>query len=170
MSSVYAAVLILNPCNRTRYIKTHWPKKWSKPVLVKVKKLWERYRERVIITPTPPAFSHDSLSHEIPELDAFDRIALSLTAVARPASQDEFEDYNSLESYDPGKKGALAWWCQDTQRQRWPRLSLMAIDILSIPPMSDEPERVFSGGRRTVSWDRAQMEAETIEMRECLKY
>jgi hypothetical protein len=46
----------------------------------------------------------------------------------------------------------------------------MAIDILSIPPMSDEPERVFSGGRRTVSWDRAQLEVETIEMRECLKY
>jgi hypothetical protein len=110
------------------------------------------------------------LSHEIPELNAFDRIALSLTAVARPASQDEFENYNSLESYNPGKKGALAWWCQDTQRQRWPRLSLIAINILSIPPMSNEPERVFSGGRRTVSWDRAQMEAETIEIRECLKH
>ena len=46
----------------------------------------------------------------------------------------------------------------------------MAIDILSIPLMSDEPERVFSGARRTVSWDRGQIEAETIEMRECLKH
>jgi len=46
----------------------------------------------------------------------------------------------------------------------------MAIDILSIPPMSDEPERVFSGARRTVSWDRGQMELETIERRECLKH
>ena len=46
----------------------------------------------------------------------------------------------------------------------------MAIDILSIPPMSDEPERVFSGARRTVSWDRGQIEPETIEMRECLKH
>jgi hypothetical protein len=108
MSPVYAAALILNPRNRTRYIETHWPKKWSKPVLAKVKKLWERYRERPIITPTPPAFSHNSSSHGISELDAFDRIALSLTAAARPSSQDEFEDYNSLESYDPGKKGALA--------------------------------------------------------------
>jgi hypothetical protein len=46
----------------------------------------------------------------------------------------------------------------------------MAIDILSIPPMSDELERVFSGARRTVTWDRGQLEAETIEMRECLKH
>ena len=74
------------------------------------------------------------------------------------------------ESYDPGKKGALVWWCQDTQRQRWPKLSRMAINILSIVLMSDEPERVFSGARRTVSWDRGQLEAEIIEMRECLKH
>jgi hypothetical protein len=46
----------------------------------------------------------------------------------------------------------------------------MAIDILSIPPMSDEPERVFSGARRIVSWDKGQIELETIEMRECLKH
>ena len=46
----------------------------------------------------------------------------------------------------------------------------MAIDILSIPLISDEPERVFSGARRTVTWDRGQIEAETIEMREYLKH
>jgi hypothetical protein len=170
MSPVYAAALILNPRNRTRYIKTHWPKKWSKLALIKVKKLWEKYREEAVVIPTPSAFLYNSSSREPSELDAFDWIALSLRAVARPASEDEYEDYNSLESYDPGKQGALAWWCQDTQRQRWPRLSLMAIDILLIPPMSDEPERVFSGARRTVSWDRGQIEPETIEVRECLKH
>ena len=46
----------------------------------------------------------------------------------------------------------------------------MAIDILSIPPMSDEPERVFSGARRIISWDRGQIEVEIIEMREYLKH
>jgi hypothetical protein len=113
---------------------------------------------------------YDNPSKKPKELDTFDQIALSLRSVARPASEDEYEDYNSQDLFGAGKKGALAWWCQDTQRQRWPRLSLMAIDILSIPPMSDEPERVFSGARRTVSWDRGQIEPETIEMRECLKH
>jgi hypothetical protein len=46
----------------------------------------------------------------------------------------------------------------------------MAIDILSIPSMSDEPERVFSGARRTVSWDKEQIKLEIIEIRECLKH
>jgi hypothetical protein len=171
MSPFYAAALILNPSHRTRYIETNWPKKWRAPVLTKVKKLWEKYREVVIPVPATRPFSYENQNQEEPRvLDAFDRIALSLRSVARPASEDEYEDYNSQESYDSGKKGALAWWYQDTQRQRWPRLSLMAIDILSIPPMSDEPERVFSGAGRTVSWDRGQMEPGTIEMRECLKH
>jgi hypothetical protein len=46
----------------------------------------------------------------------------------------------------------------------------MAFDILSVPAMSDEPERIFSGARRTITWDKAQMEPNTIEMRECLKH
>jgi len=171
MSPFYAAALILNPGCRMRYIELHWPKKWRAPVLAKVKKLWEKYREMVIPVPTTTPFSYENQNQAEPrELDTFDRIVLSLRSVTRPASEDEYEDYNSQESYEPGKKGALAWWYQDTQKQRWPRLSLMAIDILSIPPMSDEPERVFSGARRTVSWDRGQIEPETIEMRECLKH
>ena len=36
--------------------------------------------------------------------------------------------------------------------------------------MSNELERVFLGARRIVTWDRGQIEAETIELRECLKH
>ena len=46
----------------------------------------------------------------------------------------------------------------------------MAIDILSMPAMSDEPERIFAVVRRTISWDRGQMQPNSIERRECLKH
>ena len=46
----------------------------------------------------------------------------------------------------------------------------MAIDILSILAMSDKLERVFAGAYCIVSWDRGQMEAETLEKVECLKH
>ena len=36
--------------------------------------------------------------------------------------------------------------------------------------MSDESKRVFSKARCIISWDRGQLESETIEMWECLKY
>jgi hypothetical protein len=99
----------LNPSNRTRYIEVHWPKKWARPILASVKSLWEKYREETAVPlPVHTPFSYGDPSQEVPELDAFDKIALSLRTVARPASEDEYEDYNSQESYDPGKKGALA--------------------------------------------------------------
>ena len=46
----------------------------------------------------------------------------------------------------------------------------MAINILLIPLISDELEQVFLGARCTVTWDRGQIEAETIKLRECLKH
>jgi hypothetical protein len=56
-------------------------------------------------------FSYENQNQAEPrELDTFDRIALSLRSVIRPANKDEYEDYNSQESYEPGKKRALAWW------------------------------------------------------------
>ena len=45
----------------------------------------------------------------------------------------------------------------------------MAIDIYSIPAMSSEPERVFSGAKHTVSDQRNSLKADTIEILECLK-
>lgn len=36
--------------------------------------------------------------------------------------------------------------------------------------MSAEAERVFSGARRTVSWDRSRLSAQMVEYTECLKH
>jgi hAT family C-terminal dimerisation region len=137
-----------------------------------VTKLWESYRDQSHQTLVPMmSASYDcSEKGKEKELDVFDQISQDLWKYNRPASQDEFEDYCSKQPYDIGKTTALEWWCQEQQRKRWPRLSYMALDILSIPAMSDEPERVFSGARRTISWERAQMSAETLECVECLKH
>jgi hypothetical protein len=45
----------------------------------------------------------------------------------------------------------------------------MAVDILSAPAMSAKPEHVFSGARRTISWDRCQLGSGTIEKGEYMK-
>jgi hAT family protein len=148
---------ILHPNRRITYIRANWKAKWQKPVLKKVNELWESYRER---NPSRPAYFHERRS--IPsarDQDDYDQIAQDLRKYTRPASQDEYEDYSNGEPYDIGKISALEWWCQDQQRKRWP-----------IPAMSDEPERVFSGARRTISWERAQLGAENIERVECLKH
>jgi hypothetical protein len=45
----------------------------------------------------------------------------------------------------------------------------MALDILSIPSMSAELERVFSGTRRQITFDRSRLNGLSIGRAECLK-
>jgi hypothetical protein len=45
----------------------------------------------------------------------------------------------------------------------------MAIDILSIPAMSAEPERLFSKAKITITDRRNRLGVSTIEQLECLK-
>src|SRR5213080_4013209 len=115
MSPIYATALILNLKHHTRYIQANWKREWREPALKSIQKLWEMYREVKISVLTTTPFSYDKHNQEEPkELDSFSRIALALEVQARPASQDEYEDYNIVESYDPSTKRALVWWYQDT--------------------------------------------------------
>ncbi|KJZ70150.1 hypothetical protein HIM_10457 [Hirsutella minnesotensis 3608] len=165
-SPYYAAALILHPSYRTTYIQANWKKKWQKPAFKQVKDLWLIYRDTM-----DDALSRNVLDREEDkDLDAFDRISRNLQNCTRLSSQDEYEDYISCDPYDITPTTALSWWLQEQQRKRWPKLSQMAIDILSMPAMSDEPERVFSGARRTISWERAQLDANQVEKGECLKH
>jgi len=58
-------------------------------------------------------------------------------------------------------KTVLEWRCH---------LLRMAIDILSIPAMSAEAGRVFSGVRCQIPRSRARLGARTVEQMECLKH
>jgi hypothetical protein len=50
------------------------------------------------------------------------------------------------------------------------KLRQQAYDLLSIPAMSAEVERVFSSAKRTISLDRHALSDETIEQLELLRY
>ena len=45
----------------------------------------------------------------------------------------------------------------------------MAIDVFSVPAMSSEPERVFSGAKHTLTEQRIRCNIETIQLLEYLK-
>ena len=71
--------------------------------------------------PTDKALVQDELQIYLSEL------VLSL------ATEQETHDFRALD-----------WWTQGLQKTRFPRLSRMAFDILTVPTMSAEIERVFS--------------------------
>jgi hypothetical protein len=165
--------LILHPARRTKWLLSQWPKDRADKAIHFCQWLWEKHRDSLLAS---SSFSYEAQhigqlgkkSQAPKELNVFERIKEQRAQQLRPQSQDEYDDYCQEPSYDPGIN-PLQWWLQDAQRKRFPRLSALALNILSIPAMSAEPERVFSGGRRTISWDRAKLSVSTLEILECQK-
>jgi hypothetical protein len=98
-----------------------------------------------------------------------DRLRRALAV--KPSSittNDSFDTFINAAPIHISSSDPLEWWCHSMQREAFPRLSRMAIDLLSIPPESTEDERVLSGARRTASWDRLRISCANIEKIECI--
>lgn len=154
----YCTALLLHPRRRYRYIDTNWANTWKAPALAAAREIWANYKDR-------PVTQIQGIEYQPQEeLSEFERLAQELDVLDNDdEDEDEFERF----IYSKPTKimcSPLEWWCKEEQRSQFPRLHQMAIDILSIPPMSDEAERVFSGVRRTISWDRARLGAWVVEI------
>ena len=64
-------------------------------------------------------------------------------------------------------KSPLQYWIQ--QESMHPQLSRFAFDMLSIPAMSTECERVFSSAKLLISDTRNRLGDDIIEVSECMK-
>src|SRR5438067_1488062 len=51
----------------------------------------------------------------------------------------------------PSVKQGYKWWLGPTQQKNYPNSSKMALDMLSIPAMSADPEHLFLGAKITIS-------------------
>src|SRR5579871_3321324 len=139
----------------------NWKKSWQMEAIKNVRKLWEKqYRDKALIKASSP-----ELVREPDEFDLWERDQSILMQIG-----NEFQAFITGTPVPLDKtKTALDWWLQPSQRCSYPNLSQIAIDILSIPVMSAEPERVFSGCRCTISWTRMRLGIKVIEEGECLK-
>lgn len=61
----------------------------------------------------------------------------------------------------------IDWW--RVYAEQFPRLSRMAVDVLSIPTSSAEIERVFSLSKLVITSQRHRMALSTLEAIICLK-
>lgn len=175
-SPYYLAARVLDPECRTAFLKDQndYITVEGEKKLFSVRKLWERFREKAILLDSTISYAtktQKSPSESKENLSAFHKTRLQHRLKhTRPQSQDEFDTYIN-ESPIPldSHTTAISWWTQSLQRTRFPRLSLLAIEVLSIPGMSDKPERVFSGSRRRVPWDRTKTTSRILEASECAK-
>jgi hypothetical protein len=84
---------------------------------------------------------------------------------------DEYEIYCNCNVEKSIKTGleAIIWWSELRQRQLYPHLHRMALDILSIPAISAEPERLFSETKKIITAERHSLLPATIEAIEGIK-
>lgn len=166
----YAASILLDPSNRAHYLRRNWPDEWVQPAIDRAMTLWNDEYKTALATAT---------REDLMEVDAPARPAMKQNMLGKHLQKlqvprkslthgDDLLVFMEQENIDIGDLGPLEWWCLPEQQQRYPRLHRMAIDMFSIPPASAEPERTFSGARRTQSWDRLRMTAATLERLECI--
>jgi hypothetical protein len=160
---IYITALLLHPKKRRRYIDRHWPEEWQDGPVAAARQLWAKYRNRPLIAAGALRPPQDRV-----EMSPYERIKQSMSVLDKPGEKDEFKKFINSPPRQVMAKTPLEWWCQEEQRMEYPRLHQMAIDILNVPAMSDNPERVFSCARCTISWDRARLAPETIKRTQCL--
>ncbi|KAM5527209.1 hAT family dimerization domain protein [Fusarium oxysporum f. sp. phaseoli] len=96
------------------------------------------------------------------------RVPNSLPAHAAAIVGDEYQAWQTdRDASDGNVRDPIGYWI--TKQSRYPRLSRMALDFLTIQPMSAECERLFSAAGKMVSGLRTNLDAEIIAICQVLR-
>ena len=120
----------------------------------------KEYKSTAIIVPTPASESANQVKN------SFHRWTQQKKGTG--VDQDEYTKY-LLALIVPEVTNPRSWWLEPTQKKSYLALSIIALDVLSIPAMSAEPERLFSGAKISITDRRNRLGIESIEAIECLK-
>jgi hypothetical protein len=171
---IYYAAILLNPTLKTHYLRSIWHQPdtihWIESTKEKVKALWRsQYKGRPQLTAYKPVRT-DAIK------TAFDRLSsakrLRVEAAITPVDQlDSFLSSDAIpwdkDDHNGHEFDVVAYWME----RRWttPELAQMALDVFSIPLMSDDNERSFSSGRDMITYRRTALLSDVIEACQCLK-
>ncbi|RPA70802.1 hypothetical protein BJ508DRAFT_189176, partial [Ascobolus immersus RN42] len=192
VGSVHYAAISVHPEMKLKHFETEWrdkPEGWIAMARDKARQYWEKNFKHIQIpeqfansyAPTPqtptatntnPAVDDDADSDD----DWRERAAKRVHLTGEDSNEDAFELFQAAppEFFPPGVSlNVFQYW---TAKLKSPsttnsgkRLALMAFTVLSVPPMSDEPERIFSSAGATLGKRRTAMEPGTLEAVEALK-
>ncbi|KAK8011867.1 hypothetical protein PG989_000127 [Apiospora arundinis] len=149
----YYASLAFHPAYGWAKISHFWDRHpdWLAKAKAIVKSHWEReHKTRPIppdlipSAPTPTGFAPSQAACRINEVDAFLQQGQLQGDRALEINDDEMEAWiaERPDPFDQYVTDPIAYW--RARRTKYPRLSQMALDTLTIPAMSAECERLFS--------------------------
>jgi hypothetical protein len=171
---IYYTSLALHPAYRWGYFEMVWSGRptWISKAKDVVQSVWDRgYKTLEISTEDngEPAAKRQRTQYYSP----FERYKDE--ARIRPC--EKMDSDNAEDEYvrwqkevlptDSAIRDPLEYW--HAQRFKYPRLSRMAVDFMTVQPMSAECERLFSAAGRMVTPLRNQLEASTIAICQVLR-
>ncbi|KAJ3453301.1 hypothetical protein MRS44_017548 [Fusarium solani] len=113
LAPVYVAGILLHPALRKSYLSEQWKRNpaWVSNAVKAVRKIWSTEYKSYQLP--------DKQQEKGQELDEFDRWRQKVYSTASEV-KDEFDRF-------------IYWWLEPTQRENFPLLCRMAIDIFCIP-------------------------------------
>jgi len=182
-SPVYAAAIVLNPEHKLDYFKSNWEEfpDWIQQTEKNVEDLWlTMYKDSANSVEAETVGEKASGSRlfllKQKEPSDFEQWVSRHKVKRQGPKRDEYEQYLQAEHFpdheseDSQSKKSVdlcAFWA--SYEAQYPSLARMAFDVLSIPAMSSECERMFSSTKILLSDRRARMKEDIIEASECLR-
>jgi hAT family C-terminal dimerisation region len=164
-SLVYATSLVLNPAIKERHFDRNWEGSHLEASIPKTKEdirtFWTiEYKGTVVMEVDPvPEISKGPV-------DEFEDFIYDLSS--SPVTFDEYESYCNEKPLPKAPPHLIQYW--NRQAVNTPSLAQMALDLLAIPAMSAECERVFSSTKILISDHRNRLKDDIIEANECVRY
>jgi hypothetical protein len=175
-SPVYTAALVLHPGHNWQYIEEKWGEarrtSWIRAAKTSVKQFFDQgWKDRSSRPPTPEVTSlgptNPTPMRPLQDLSPFEQFLTPATYYnAADVRVDEYKEYTKLR---PQRIDNILYWWRD-RRQTLPNMAQMAFDLLSIPAMSAECERVFSQTKLLITTQRSRLTDDIVEAVECLKH
>ena len=137
-SPAYVAAVVLDPRMKFQYFEKRWASHpdWVITAKERIRGSFEEYKERYNFALPPDSYSKSPTTPSTLMKWKFGSAALSENSI------DELDHYLSTE-LERGHVNPRDWW--HINGPRFPVIETMAWDIMAIPAMSAELERVFSG-------------------------
>lgn len=143
-SNVYCIAMVLHPNLKLKYFANHgWEKSWIATAEELVRDEFSKYAKS--LEPEPAKSTPTSSADEFTDF-----LDIQMDSIEAPNELDEYLSQPLEKVRDP-----IAWWWE--HRVIYPRLSVMALDYLSIPATSTAVERLFSQGRQLLHFTRSQL-------------
>lgn len=170
-SPVYVAGVVLDPRWKWKYFREQWKDNphWISRAGSQLRGLWESEYKTLNIQQISPKPFLDALPSGEPH-SRMGRVFQQIQRMVIPESDKEEDDdkYDIWIAEKPTLVDPLQYWRNPTIQRAFPRLSRMALDVFSIPCMSDEPERIFSLAGLLIDKRRSRLGCELIQASECL--